>query len=349
MAPVNARRIRIERSRGGRRCPTDARGARRAPSRSTTTARASGWPSGAARTVCVGSTLDPVLEFDASGKLVTHFGAGIMVVAARHHDRSRRQRVGRRLRLHSAAAAARPARTPTKGHQIFKFSPDGQAADDAGQRRAARATRTISFSRTPCSSRRTATSSWPKGHSSAPGSVARVFKFSKDGKLIKSWGSLGSGPDDFDQPHALAMDSRGRLFVGDRGNNRIKIFDQDGKLLDTWYQFSRPSGIFIDARDNIYVADSESGSVNPRAWRLEARHTNRQRERRHGHRVHSRSGRESAEHERGRGGRGRRERRDLRSRGWAEGVEALRTTVRTARIVRAVPAVRITVRAAPAR
>ena len=39
------------------------------------------------------------------------------------------------------------------------------------------------------------------------------------------------------------MDSRGRLFVGDRGNNRIKIFDQDGRLLDTWYQFSRPSGI----------------------------------------------------------------------------------------------------------
>ena len=57
------------------------------------------------------------------------------------------------------------------------------------------------------------------------------------------------------------MDSRGRLFVGDRANNRIKIFDQDGKLLDTWYQFSRPSGIFIDAQDNIYVADSESGSV----------------------------------------------------------------------------------------
>jgi sugar lactone lactonase YvrE len=57
------------------------------------------------------------------------------------------------------------------------------------------------------------------------------------------------------------MDSRGRLFVGDRGNNRIKILDQNGKLLDTWYQFSRPSGIYIDRNDTIYVADSESGSV----------------------------------------------------------------------------------------
>ena len=66
------------------------------------------------------------------------------------------------------------------------------------------------------------------------------------------------------------MDSKGRLFVGDRSNNRIKIFDQDGKLLDTWYQFSRPSGIFIDKDDNIYVADSESQSVGngrDRLWK----------------------------------------------------------------------------------
>ena len=100
-----------------------------------------------------------------------------------------------------------------------------------------------------------------EGHSSAPGSTARVLKFSKGGKLIKTWGTFGHGPDDLDQPHALAMDSRGRLFVGDRGNNRIKIFDQNGRLLDSWYQFSRPSGIYIDAHDTIYVADSESGSV----------------------------------------------------------------------------------------
>ena len=59
-------------------------------------------------------------------------------------------------------------------------------------------------------------------------------------------------------PHTLAFDSKGRLFVGDRANNRIQIFDQDGKFLDEWKQFSRPSGIFIDKNDVIYVADSES-------------------------------------------------------------------------------------------
>jgi hypothetical protein len=55
------------------------------------------------------------------------------------------------------------------------------------------------------------------------------------------------------------MDSRGRLFVGDRENNRIQIFDQDGAYITEWRQFGRPSGIFITRDDTIYVADSESG------------------------------------------------------------------------------------------
>jgi sugar lactone lactonase YvrE len=101
-----------------------------------------------------------------------------------------------------------------------------------------------------------------EGHTSTAGATARVLKFTKDGTFIKSWGKLGSAPGDFDQPHALAMDSRGRLFVGDRNNNRIQIFDQDGKFLEEWKQFSRPSGIYIDKNDVIYVADSESESVS---------------------------------------------------------------------------------------
>ena len=80
--------------------------------------------------------------------------------------------------------------------------------------------------------------------------------------LVKTFGKKGSGPGEFDTPHTLAMDSRGRLFVGDRNNNRIQIFDQNGTFLEQWPQFSRPSGLFIDKQDNVYVADSESGSVS---------------------------------------------------------------------------------------
>ncbi len=99
------------------------------------------------------------------------------------------------------------------------------------------------------------------GH--GPGTNERIVKFDKTGKFIKAWGHPGTGPGAFSSLHALEMDSRGRLFVGNRDNNRIDIFDQDGKLLDIWYQFSRPAGIHIDqATDTMYVTDSESGSVS---------------------------------------------------------------------------------------
>ena len=93
---------------------------------------------------------------------------------------------------------------------------------------------------------------------------ARIVKFSPDGKFIKTWGTKGSAPGEFDVPHTLAMDSRGRLFVGDRQNNRIQIFDQDGNFLDQWLQFSRPSGVYIDKHDIIYVADSKNRNRLPR-------------------------------------------------------------------------------------
>jgi DNA-binding beta-propeller fold protein YncE len=82
------------------------------------------------------------------------------------------------------------------------------------------------------------------------------------------WGKPGSGPSEFDAPHGLAMDSQGRLFVSDRGNNRIQIFDQQGNLLDTWHQFSRNSGIYIDDNDMLFAVDSESNESRGRGdWR----------------------------------------------------------------------------------
>jgi hypothetical protein len=85
------------------------------------------------------------------------------------------------------------------------------------------------------------------------------MKFDKNGKFIKTWGKKGMGPGEFDVVHTLGLDSRGRLFVGDRQNNRIQIFDPDGKFIAQWYQFGRPSGLYIDKKtDTLYVADSES-------------------------------------------------------------------------------------------
>jgi hypothetical protein len=100
-----------------------------------------------------------------------------------------------------------------------------------------------------------------------PGAIGRISKFTADGKLIKSFGSFGYGPSQFRGPHSLAMDSKGRLFVADRGNRRIQIFDQEGKHLDTWYQFSRISGLYIDRNDVLYAIDSESDDNYNPGWR----------------------------------------------------------------------------------
>ena len=102
-----------------------------------------------------------------------------------------------------------------------------------------------------------------------PNAKSRISIFSSDGTFIKSFGEWGFGDGQFRSPHSLAMDSQGRLFVADRGNNRIQIFDQDGNHQDTWYQFSRISGLFIDkATDMLYAIDSESDTnYNPGGWR----------------------------------------------------------------------------------
>jgi NHL repeat len=94
----------------------------------------------------------------------------------------------------------------------------------------------------------------------------RVMKFDAHGKFIKQWGKPGSGPSEFNNPHALALDSKGRLFVADRANNRIQIFSQDGKLLDEWKQFGRPSGFYISG-DRLYAIDADSTEAIHPGWK----------------------------------------------------------------------------------
>jgi DNA-binding beta-propeller fold protein YncE len=102
-----------------------------------------------------------------------------------------------------------------------------------------------------------------EGHSgqppgAKPDTVARISRFTKEGKFIKSFGRFGSGPLEFSTPHDIVLHG-GRLYVADRGNNRVQIVDPEGKFIAEWKQFGRPSGIAIH-EDMIYVADSESNS-----------------------------------------------------------------------------------------
>ena len=133
--------------------------------------------------------------------------------------------------------------------------------------------------------------------------VARIVKFDANGSFIDSWGQIGTAPGEFRTPHGLAMDSRGRLFVADRGNLRIQIFDQDGNFIDQWKQFSRVSGIYIDDNDLLYAADSESSSTSNPGWKRGLRVGNAIT----GHvpLLHPRPGHGPRRHQRRRGSRGR--------------------------------------------
>ena len=91
------------------------------------------------------------------------------------------------------------------------------------------------------------------------GPNTRVAKFSKAGSFIKWWGGKGAEPGQFDTPHSIAIDSKNRVYVADRANNRVQIFDQDGRFLNQWTNFGTPWGLFIKG-DLIYVVDGTANN-----------------------------------------------------------------------------------------
>ncbi len=217
---------------------------------------------------CLASQLDPIFKFDRhSGKVLAHFGGGMLVFPhGLHVDRAGNVWV----------TDGQGNKEGTMGHQVIKFSPDGKVLMRLG--RAGVAGSGPDTLNEPCDVITAPNGDIfvSDGHSGQsdnppPGATGRIVKFTKDGKYIKEWGKIGSGPGEFRTPHALAFDSRGRLFVADRGNHRIQIFDQEGKLLGEWKQFSRVSGLFIDRNDRLYAIDSESSPTRHPEWKTGVR------------------------------------------------------------------------------
>jgi sugar lactone lactonase YvrE len=224
---------------------------------------------------CLGSDLPVVLKFDETGKLVTSFGAGLMIFPhGIHVDRDGniwvtdgQDNKPRRARGAPPDAPLPPPPAQLVGHQVFKFSPEGKLLMTLGVAGGGTGSEGF-FQPNDVVTGPDGRIYVAEGHG---GDNARIVIFDRNGKYLREFGKKGTGPLEFDQPHALAFDSRGRLYVGDRSNNRIQILDAEGRFIDEWQQFSRPSGIFIDSNDMIYVADSESGSVGNGKTRTEKR------------------------------------------------------------------------------
>ncbi|MEE2669353.1 MAG: hypothetical protein VYD78_05060 [Gemmatimonadota bacterium] len=219
---------------------------------------------------CAGTDLDPILKFDLEGNLVESFGAGLF--AFPHGFALDNEGF---LWVTEGGAHGDPRATPGEsmgiGHQVLKLTRQGEVVMRLGQ-----------------------AAMWGDGpnHFNGPSGVAidrtgniwiadghrsgnnRIVKFSGDGTfLFAVGGGVGSESKEagrFSDPHDIKIDSRGRVFVADRGNSRIQVFDSDGDLLYIWTHYGKPSGLFIDRNDILYAGDGLSGQLRtgpPDIWR----------------------------------------------------------------------------------
>lgn len=207
---------------------------------------------------CAGKPdVDPILLYDLEGNLIRSFGAGMFLWPHGMH-------VDRDGNVWVTDAVGFGDQPEGMGHVVYKFSPEGELLMTLGEVGVAgdgpqHFTQPSDVLVAPDGSIFVA-----DGHGA--GGNNRIVKLTSDGTFVMEWGSTGGEDGEFRDPHALAMDSQGRLFVGDRGNSRIQVFDQEGEHRATWTQFGRPSGIYIAPDDTIYVADSESNTDRNPGW-----------------------------------------------------------------------------------
>jgi len=220
---------------------------------------------------CDTNPVDPIFKFDRNtGEVLTNFGAGIFTTPHGIHA----DHEGNVWVTDFATNAS-----GTKGQQVHKFSPDGEllmslgVAGQVGNDSAhfngptdviVAADGSIFVSDGHGGQGMTTVAAIEEGRQA--GQTGRIMKFAADGTFIKEWGQIGAAHGEFRTPHGIEIDSQNRLWVADRGNHRLEIFDLDGNYLESRYSYSRVSGIFITDDDLVYAIDSESGPFNNINW-----------------------------------------------------------------------------------
>ena len=210
---------------------------------------------------CAGSDLDPIVKFDAAGNVTAAIGGGLFLFPHGLHVDSD----GNVWVTDGQGPREDNPDTAGKGHVVIKLSPEGEVLLTLGEL-GVEGDGTDGLLSLPCDVVTVENGDIfvGDGHSgqstdATPDTVSRIVKFDSEGNFLASIGHWGAAPGEFKTPHALDIDSRGRLVVGDRGNNRLQVLDMDGNFIEQFTQYSRPSGIFIRDDDTIFVADSESG------------------------------------------------------------------------------------------
>jgi sugar lactone lactonase YvrE len=226
-------------------------------------------PNGDATCLNRGEANPPILEFHPSGKLLRSFGVGLFV---KPHGFT----VDKDGNLWATdtndeetvlGMSAKNAQGVTIGQHVLKISPTGKVLMTIGTPGTGGNGPYIFDQPTGVSIAANGNIFVADGHSGNRSKSGRVVKYSPDGKFIKTWGRMGPEQGNFRDPHDLYVGgSRGYVYVADRQNNRIQVFDQEGAFIAAWTQFGQPSSVYVDKNDNIYVGstfqDPSRGSVN---------------------------------------------------------------------------------------
>ena len=181
-----------------------------------------------------GETAEPIVVFDSEGKYLSDRSWGRGMFGNEH---------GLRVDRYDNVWV-----TDNGDHQVMKFSNDGELLLTLGTKGTA-GTDNKTFNRP------TDIAFGPSDEvyvSDGYGN-SRVVKFSAEGEFLTTWGSLGSEPGEFDLVHSIAVDSNGRVYVSDRENNRIQIFDENGKFLRMWTHLGATQNIFITPEDEVWI------------------------------------------------------------------------------------------------
>jgi DNA-binding beta-propeller fold protein YncE len=180
----------------------------------------------------------PIMAFDGNGRFLRSWGQGMFTSA--HVVRT--------------DPSGNIWVTDLGAHQVFKLSAEGQVLMTLGKKGVAGDNESQDAFNRPADVV-IATDGSIFIADGERGGNTRVVQYSQEGKFVKYWGGKGTDPGKFDLPHSIAMDSRGRIYVADRGNNRIQLFDQDGTYRDQWTNVGTPWGLFITSDDMLYVVD----------------------------------------------------------------------------------------------
>jgi DNA-binding beta-propeller fold protein YncE len=216
-------------------------------------------PPGHATCVGRGDNNPPILQFDPAGRLLTSFGTGLFAYPHGFTVDAQGNLWASDVNDEETILGL-SAKTPegvVKGQEVLKLSPTGKVLMTLGKMGTS-GTGPDTFDRptgiavAPNGDIFVTDGHYPNKHDNA-----RVMKFARDGTFIKEWGKKGPAPGDFDEPHDIFLGgSQNRIYVADRRNNRLQVFDQDGGFIAAWTQFGTPSSVFVGKDDTIYVGAS---------------------------------------------------------------------------------------------